>query len=265
MSKEIESQKRMQLSDDEIQLVKDTIAKGASDIELKMAIQICNQTGLNPFTKQIYFLKRWDSILKKETLSTQASIDGLRLVALRSGRYGGQTETLWCGSDGKWKEVWLGEEPPAAARVGVYRHGFADPLYAVARFDAYAQRKKDGGLTAMWLKMPDLMIAKCAEALALRKAFPSELSGVYTGDEMGAEGKTIEQRQEQEQKKLPEPPDPKIVEQMKAELKGHGESWGSFLERTEKQRQGVDFDSMDSKNQKSWLKWLVRDLAKIKA
>ena len=118
-------------------------------------------------------------------MSIQVSIDGFRLVAQRSAEYAGQDGPYWCGKDGVWHDIWTADEAPFAARVGVFRRGFTGALYAVARFDAYAQRTKEGNLNAMWSRMGDLMIAKCAEALALRRAFPAELSGVYTSDEMG--------------------------------------------------------------------------------
>jgi hypothetical protein len=78
--------------------------------------------------------------------------------------------------------VWLSKEPPAAAKVTVLRNGA--PYSAVALFSEYAQTTKDGNLTQMWRDKGALMIAKCAEALALRKAFPQDLSGIYTAEEM---------------------------------------------------------------------------------
>lgn len=172
-----------------VQLIKDSIAKDATDTELALFIQQCNRTQLDPFAKQIHLVARWDSKLGREVRTSQVSIDGMRLVAQRSQEYAGQTPTYWCGSDGVWTDVWLSKTHPEAAKVGIYRQGFAEPLWTVATWDQYAvyitPKGKERYLSPFWSKMPSLMLGKCAEALALRKSFPMELSGLYIPEEMG--------------------------------------------------------------------------------
>lgn len=145
-------------------------------------LQHCKRTGLDPIARQIYSIARKSKGQLRWQI--QISIDGARLVAERSGEYEGQTTPQFTSDGVTWTDVWLSAEFPKAARVGVYRRGFREALYAVALWDAYAQTDYNGNITAMWKKMGPLMLAKCAEMLALRKAFPQDLSGLYSAEEM---------------------------------------------------------------------------------
>lgn len=151
--------------------------------DLQIFLHECQRTGLDPFLKQIYSIRRGD----KTTI--QVGIDGLQIIARRTvtktGEAFGEAPILWCGTDGVWRDIWLPLQPPAAAKAVVKRGN--GTFTAVALFREFAPMY-NGKLAGLWAKMPAHMIGKVAMAHALRQAFPAEMSGVYTDDEMEQAG-----------------------------------------------------------------------------
>lgn len=160
----------------QIGLIKRTIAKGATDDELSLFLHQCKRTGLDPLAKQIYFQKRFNKRANRFDITIITGIDGYRLVAGRTGEHAGTDDA-----------VFDDESSPKKASVTTWRivKGMRVPFAATARWSEYYPGDEQG---FMWRKMPCGQLAKCAEALALRKAFPAELSGVYTKEEMEQAG-----------------------------------------------------------------------------
>lgn len=176
-----------------VELIKSQVAVGATDQELQLFLYQAKKSGLDPLARQIYFIKRkvkqskrvynqqtrtyvtQDEWIEKATI--QSSIDGFRVVAQRSGEYAGQDEPQFTESSSGGK--------PSKCAVNVYKFSPSGERYVAAVGVAYWNEYcPAAGQDFMWNKMPHTMLAKVAEALALRKAFPQDLSGLYTGEEM---------------------------------------------------------------------------------
>jgi len=167
---------------DRLQPLKDAL--GVADLtvpELQLFAMVAHRTGLDPFAKQIYAIKRDGKV------THQTGIDGYRAVAERTGGYLGSDEP-------SFEECPCGEQPPhpAVARVVVHRlhpSGHVVDQVGVARWHELKPNPGQSGKgDAMWKRMPFNQLAKCAEAAALRKAFPRVLGGVYITEELEQAG-----------------------------------------------------------------------------
>jgi len=170
---------------EQVDLIKRTIARGASDDELTLFLHLCTRTGLDPFARQVYCLKRRENIdgQWQDRMTFQTGIDGYRLIADRTGKY----------TPGREPTFEYRENQLLSATAYVKKQtadGTWHEIAATAHYSEYVALKKDGNPNRMWSEKPHVMLAKCAEALALRRAFPAELSGLYTEDEMGRTNET---------------------------------------------------------------------------
>lgn len=169
--------------------------ENAAEGDLQVFHHVCQRTGLDPFARQIHMIGRQVSVyddqaggwtkVTKQTIQT--GIDGFRLIGRRAANKSGHSVSVgapeWAHAEQGWQSLWASAwGHPVAARVTIMRAG--EPFTAVALFDEYKQTKRSGDLTSMWAQRPAGQLAKCAEALAWRMAFPQDLSGIYSDEEM---------------------------------------------------------------------------------
>lgn len=164
MSQAIVAIKSTEWTPEQLALIKSTVAKGATNDELKLFLYRCQVMGLDPLKPgQIHFVKYGSN-----PGSVVVGIEGFRAKAARTGKHDGTRREVIKDKDGKilgaWAEVW--------------RKDASHPFREEVPFDEY-----DTG-RASWAKMPETMIKKVAEAAALRMAFPDDLGGLYTPEEM---------------------------------------------------------------------------------
>jgi phage recombination protein Bet len=170
---------RIVITDSQVGIIKNTIAKGASNEELKLFFYECRRRGVHPMDRLIHFLVRGDEDRGNRKVTFQASIDFLRGQAEETGEYRGQDIPEF------GPEV-PGTKFPSWAKVTVRRvdreTGIVYPVSAVAYWEEYCPASEK--MRFMWNKMPHSQLAKCAEALALRKAFPKKIASLYSFEEM---------------------------------------------------------------------------------
>lgn len=165
-------------TDEQRKLITDVLCKGATDQEVAFFMQVAQRCRLDPFKRQIHAIKRWDSTLKREAMTFQVGIDGLRAIADRTGAYAGNDDAVF--------EIDSRNGAPIKATCTVYKlvGGQRVAFTGSAIYSECVQTKKDGEPNSMWAKRPFGQLAKCAEAMALRKAFPEDTGGLYTPEEI---------------------------------------------------------------------------------
>ena len=178
---------------EQINLMTKTVARGASIDELKLFLYTANKAGLDPLLRQVHFVKR--RVKQPDGTYTgvgtiQVGIDGLRAIAERTKQYAGSEDIVYDDES---------KINPSKASATVHRiiGGQRVPFTATARWKEFAPSGKQN---FMWTKMPYHMLGKVAEAQALRKAFPQDMSGLYIDEEMHKQDQIAEIPEKKEKK-----------------------------------------------------------------
>jgi phage recombination protein Bet len=163
-----------QLINTYLDTVKTSKGTTPSDSDKMNFITFCLANQINPIKKQAY-LMGYDS-KNGPSFSTIVSISGYTAIAMQTG--------LCAGID-QPRFTYNGNQLDSCS-ITVYRlvKGEKCGFSGTAYYSERVGKKYDGSLTEPWAKQPKTMLEKCAKAAALRNAFPDQLSGVYTEDEM---------------------------------------------------------------------------------
>lgn len=168
---------------EQVKLLRETIAKGLNEGELQFFLQVCLRTGLDPFARQICPVMRWNEKAGKNTMSIQVQVDGLRLLAQRTGEYGGSDKALYDEGLTLYQHIQAKRGLPTTCSVTVYRivQGHRVPYtHEVAWKEFYPGDK----LGFMWKSKPYQMMAKVCESQAIRKGFQLEVAGLQAEEEI---------------------------------------------------------------------------------
>jgi phage recombination protein Bet len=171
------------MTPEEIGILKSTIAKGCSDLELQLFLRVCDRTGLDPFAKQICPVMRWDKKENRNVMAIQVQVDGYRVLAQRTGEYGGSDRPLFDEGLTLYEHKQTKRGKPTTCTVTVYRinQGVRCPYTAEIAWDDFYPGDKLG---FMWNNKPYQMLVKTVESQALRKAFQIELASLETPEEL---------------------------------------------------------------------------------
>lgn len=202
--------RRLNMTDAQLALIKRmAVHPDAPDDVVELYLAKCRAVGTDPLDKLIYVIPRRANVKDERTgewrselrWTLQGSIDLFRSIAEQSGDYAGQLGPLWSNDGEVWRDTWLDPVPPKVCKIGVLRKSFREPLWVTGTYEYYVPRDGKGvpAPSAFWKGEKGAhQLAKCVEELALRKAFPRRLHGVYGTEEMQQAGRpaTIPRRQE---------------------------------------------------------------------
>jgi len=172
-------------TEDQQRIIREQFADGCTDDELVVLLYQAKRRGLDPLLGQIRGIKRWNASKGRAVMAVQTSIDAFRLIADRTGKYGGGPAPEFRFEEDSKGECDMVCRFTTRKLCGSSEAGWTWlDVTDEARFKEYCGRDRNGRLTSMWRDKPHVMLSKCAESKTLRRAHPEDLGHLFTDDEM---------------------------------------------------------------------------------